>query len=67
MNKLNRPVSQVTHILCAKCGADIALDNRYDSDILTYEDMNCDDHNQLIFTCPSCNVQYDLPCKMIRY
>jgi hypothetical protein len=67
MNKENRPISQTTHIICAKCGNNIILDNRYDSDILIFEDMNNDKYNQLSFNYPCCKEQYDLPCKLIRY
>lgn len=58
--ELNRKrfVSQTTHLICAKCGADNSISNR-ELLPLKYE-VEADNLIRIHYNCPSCNEEYDL-------
>ena len=57
-NRIGRNIRQTTHIICAKCGSSISIDNNRPSNILS---KSCYD-DEIIFNCPNCKESYDIPC-----
>lgn len=58
--KENRQVSFTTGITCAGCGKTTKLNNRFKSEVITF------DKNELLFNCPECGITYDLPFKTVE-
>lgn len=55
-------MSEITHLICAHCGADVALSNhnypfREQPTVLTLYVPT----SSLVFNCPKCGTQYSLP------
>lgn len=65
-----RLISQVTTLVCARCGSAVKVDNSCETDIIVFNYSNnkrYDEYNSLIFNCPHCLTTYDLPCKIKRF